>query len=83
MGYQIEPRKVAGVVVEANAALSNKDFNQGEVVLGLAELIGRLIVETAENSIQMKELVAVVEKHLEQTIRIGSQAVGKSLIQRV
>ena len=83
MAYNIEPRKVAGVVVEANAALNNKGFNQGEVVLGLAELIGRIIVESSETSLQMKDMVAVVEDHLERTIRVGSQAMGKSLIQRV
>lgn len=80
MGYQIEPRKVAGVVIEANAALVNKDFNQGEVILGLAELIGRIIVESCDNSLQAKDLVKVVEEHLAKTIFIGSQATGKSRI---
>ena len=80
MGYQIEARKVAGVVIEANAALVGKDFNQGEVVLGLAELIGRIIVETCDSHIQAQELVKVVEEHLAKTIYIGSQATGKSRI---
>lgn len=80
MGYEIEARKVAGVVIEANAALVNKDFNQGEVILGLAELIGRIIVETCETSIQAGELVKVVEEHLAKTIHIGSHATGKSRI---
>ena len=80
MGYQIDPRKVAGVVIEANAALVNKNFNQGEVILGLSELIGRIIVETADTSIQAGEMVKVVENHLAKTIHIGSQARGKSSI---
>jgi hypothetical protein len=83
MSYQIEPRKVAGVIIEANQALNGKGFNHGEVVLGLSELIGRIIVEAADNSIQAQELVKVVETHLAKTIQIGSQAMEKSLIERV
>lgn len=83
MGYQIEPRKVAGVVLEANGALQGKEFNQGEVILGLAELIGRIIVEAAETHIQAQEMVKVVEEHMAKTIMIGSHARGKSIIERV
>jgi len=83
MAYQIEPRRVAGVISEANEALNGKGFNHGEVVLGLAELIGRVIVEVSENSIQTQELVKVVETHLAKTIQIGSQNQEKSLIERV
>lgn len=83
MGYQIEQNKVAGVVMEANAALAGKNFNQGEVILGLAELIGRIIVECADTHVQSAEMVKVVEQHLAKTIAIGSQAQQKSLIERV
>lgn len=80
MSYQIDARKVAGVVIEANSALTDKNFNQGEVILGLAELIGRVIVESADTSIQAGEMVKVVMAHLDKTITVGSQAKGKSII---
>lgn len=83
MAYQIEPRKVAGVVIEANQAITGKGFNHGEVILGLGELIGRVIVEVSESEIQAQELVKVVQTHIDQTIKIGSQATEKSLIERV
>jgi hypothetical protein len=83
MAYEIEARKVAGVIIEANQALNGKGFNHGEVILGLAELIGRIIVECSETSLQTQELVKVVETHLAKTIQIGSQATQKSLIQGV
>lgn len=82
MAYEIEQRKVAGVVVEANRALAGKDFNHGEIVLGLAELLGRVIVEAAENHIQTKELLDVVQDHIVKTIQVGNAATGKSLIER-
>lgn len=80
MSYQIEPRKVAGVVVEANKALNGQGFNTGEVLLGLSELLGRIIVESADNHMQMREMVKVVETHLDKTITIGAQATQKSSI---
>ena len=83
MSYQIEPRKVAGVVVECNSALTNKGFNHGEVLVGLAELIGRTIVEISKTSIQADELLQVVDEHIKRTIAVGSQAQEKSLIERV
>ena len=83
MSYKIEPRKVAGVVIEANNAISGKDFNSGEVLLGLTELIGRTIVATAETHIQMKDMEKVVHSHLNQAITIGSGATGKRLIESI
>ena len=49
MHAQIEARKVAGVVIEASRILGDKGFNRGEMILGLSELIGRLIVDTAQD----------------------------------
>jgi len=80
MSYQIEQKKVIGVVTECNFALDGKGFNHGEVILGLAELMGRIIVETSETSIQAKDLAKVAVDHLNNTIKIGAQATGKSNI---
>lgn len=82
MSYPIEARKVAGVVREANAALANKGFNAGEILIGLAELVGRVIVESGSTSIQMDEMKSVVVSHLDRTIRIGAHATEKSIIAR-
>lgn len=80
MSYQIDQRKVAGVVVETNRALSGKEFNHGEVIIGLAELIGRIIVEAAETGIQAKELAQVAANHIGLTIKVGAEATEKRII---
>jgi hypothetical protein len=80
MSYQIDQRKVAGVVIEANRALNGKDFNHGEVVLGLSELVGRVIVEATQNPIQAKELMKVAAAHINTTVVIGAQAREKPQI---
>lgn len=80
MSYPIDPRKVAGVVVECNAALQGKPFNHGEVMVGISELLGRVIVEAGAHHIQHDELKKVAVDHLERTIRIGAYATEKSNI---
>lgn len=82
MSYKIEPRKVAGVVREASAAIEGKGFNHGEVLVGLAELLGRVIVEVGTHHIQMDDMKKVVIDHLERTIRIGAHATEKSIVAR-
>lgn len=80
MSYQIDQRKVAGVVIEANNAISGKGFNHGEVVLGLAELLGRTIVAAVGDSIQAQELLKVAVNHVGTTIKIGAEAQDKRII---
>jgi hypothetical protein len=73
MAYHIDTRKVAGVVAECNETLKQHDFNHGEVIVGLAELIGRVIVHTATNHIAMKDMVAIVMEHLDRTVTVGEK----------
>ena len=69
MSYEIDQRKVIGVLLEANGAIADKGFNHGEVVLGLAELSGRTIVEVAETSLQSGEF-----------LKVGAEAQEKRII---
>lgn len=79
MQVQLEARKVAGVVVEASRILADKGFNRGEIILGLSELIGRIIVDTARTDIQAKELSDVCKGHIDRAIEIGIQATNKQM----
>jgi hypothetical protein len=80
MTYHIDKNKVAGVIVETNTALAGRGFNDGEVIIGLGELIGRIIVETAKGPIQCKEMVTVVVEHLDRTIKAGAEARERRII---
>lgn len=73
MNIQIEQRKVAGVVIEASKVLADKGFNRGEIILGLSELVGRLIVDSVQDTIQAEELMKIVGGHISKTIDIGIQ----------
>lgn len=74
MNVQIEQRKVAGVATEASRILADKGFNRGEIILGLSELIGRVIVDSVQDTLQAEELMKIVGGHISKTIDIGIQA---------
>lgn len=76
MSYNIEPRRVAGVINECQFALSGKHFNHGEVIVGLSELIGRTIVQSAETPIQGGDAARVVIEHLNRTLHAGFTSKG-------
>lgn len=76
----IEPRKVMGVITECNRVLNGQGFNQGEVLVGLSELIGRVIVETAQGPTQTAAMKELCHQHIEDTIRIGMDAKGQRII---
>lgn len=76
---KIEPRKVAGVVVEASRILADKGFSRGEIILGLSELLGRIIVDSAQTDRQAKELVGVSAGHIDRTVQIGVEATQKRI----
>lgn len=74
MNVQIEQRKVAGVAIEASRILADKGFNRGEIILGLSELLGRVIVDSVQDTLQAEELMKIVGGHISKTIDIGIQA---------
>jgi hypothetical protein len=86
MNVQIEQRKVAGVAIEVSRILADKGFNRGEILLGLSELVGRVIVDSAQDTIQAEELIKIVGGHIAKAVDIGIQASKgsqSSIIQRV
>lgn len=82
MELNVDQQKVAGVVKELNQVIGGKGFNRLELILGLAEMTGRVVVDTAETPIQARELAGVAFGHLSQTITVGLGN-QKSLIERI
>lgn len=76
MSYEIQPNKVAGVVRECELAIGNGIFNTGEIIVGLTELIGRVIVKACNTPVSMGQAAETVSKHLTQTLYHGAIAKG-------
>jgi hypothetical protein len=74
MQQQIDPRKVAGVVATVLPLVGSGDFTYADIIIGLGEVLGRLIVNSAGNAIHAQQLIEVVEKHMVNTVKIGFAA---------
>lgn len=83
MEVKITPRNVMAVVIEVNTMLQAKSrdlsLNQAEVMLGLQELVGRVIVEMSINQVGADKLIDHAQKHLVDTVRIGMSLKGYPL----
>lgn len=74
MEVSIDKRKIAGVVKLAGEAVSNKGFAAPEVLFGLAELIGRALVDqTGGTVIQKLDVLRHLVEHADRTVRVGCQ----------
>jgi hypothetical protein len=72
-----------GVILEVDRMLKqgNFPFNTVEVMLGLQELVGRIIVDMAMTPVSASELVTHTKQHLDNTVRIGMETKGLSVLQ--
>jgi hypothetical protein len=77
--YKVDARKVAGVIREANTALVGKGFGTPEVVLGLSELLGRIVVEASDNTLIAKDYMKIIEQHVSLTINTLVRAKQKNI----
>jgi hypothetical protein len=82
MAIAIDKRKVRGVVLACNELLKANEFGYGDAIIGLSELIGRIIVDKSGTSIQAEELRQVVIDHITATINAGAEAAGKVVVAR-
>lgn len=80
MRYDVNPKHVMGTIVEVDRVLQGKGFNQVEVMLGLQELVGRLIVEMAKTPVGADEFSTLCKEHLDSTLRVGLQAKSEPII---
>lgn len=76
--FAVEKRKLEGVQDITARALNDQGFSSVDIMLGLGEFIGRMIVMEGTTPIQMMDLLEVVNTHMVNTTRIGAEARGFS-----
>lgn len=76
MAYKINEFMVRNAVVEIRSALSGKNFNHGEVLIALAETIGRHIVEVSKTPIDGTDAAKAVVDHMTLTMKVGYEQKG-------
>lgn len=76
MQFDINRHKVNKAVDIILKELSQAEFNQGEVLIASAEVIGRIVVSLCDNPVQLRECAEVVQNHFLGTITAGAMAKG-------
>lgn len=76
MSYEISPNRVKGVMTECDKLIGTGIFNTGEIILGLTELLGRVIVKSCNTPISMGQAKDIVMQHLNSTLHQGALAKG-------
>jgi hypothetical protein len=77
MEVKLDSDKVRGVQIVAGQALNDRGFATPEVLFGLAELMGRTLVnQTGGSVIEKLEVLKSLTAHAERTIRMGWIANG-------
>ena len=81
MEIKITQRNVMAVIIEVDKMLKEKKFpfNTVEVMLGLQELVGRIIVDMAPTQITADQLIEHSKSHLVDTVRIGMAQKGQPI----
>lgn len=78
--FNVNPGNVKWVVAKvSNALQQGEQFTFGEVLLGLTEVLGRMIVEVAETPVAGLQSVEVMNNHLKNTIGAGFTAKGYNM----
>lgn len=72
MEVSLDKDKIAQVWRIAGQAVSDKGIQTPEVLFGLAELIGRILVEhTGGTIIEKTDAIKPLVEHIERTVRVG------------
>lgn len=76
MAYEVTPGNVTWVCENVLKSIRDGQFNHGEVILGVAEALGRIIITSAGTPIQGASAMQVVVDHLNASLAAGYTARG-------
>lgn len=76
MSYDVNPGNVQWVTHRVGQALDGGQFNIAEVMMGLAEVMGRAIVSVSETPVQGVQCAKIMEDHLKRTLVAGFTSKG-------
>lgn len=76
MSYDVSPGNVEWVASTVMRAIGDGRFNSGEVIMGVAEALGRIIVNLSDTPVQGISCAQVMEEHIKRTLFAGFTAKG-------
>lgn len=76
MAYEVTPGNVTWVCENVIKALKDGQFNHGEVLLGVTEALGRIVISAADTPVQAASALQCIIDHLRTTLTAGYSAKG-------
>lgn len=79
MSVEMDQHRIRGVQERVANVLSTKEFSPAEVIFGLSEFVGRMIVGYVDGTwLTKKEVADAAAKHIALTVKIGVERGGQS-----
>ncbi len=79
MAYEVTPGNVTWVCENVLKSINDGQFNHGEVILGITEALGRVVIASAATPVQGATALQACVDHLRTTLSAGYSARGYSL----
>lgn len=74
--FDINDGNVTWIVKRLNDAMGNGQFSAAEVMLGVAEFAGRIVVAMADTPVQGFQCAQIMTNHIGETVKAGYAAKG-------
>ncbi len=79
MAYEVTPGNVTWVCENVLKSIHDGQFNHGEVILGITEALGRVVIMAADTPVQGASALQACVDHLRTTLAAGYSAQGYSM----
>lgn len=79
MNFDVNKGNVEWVTRSVLESVNGGRFNLGEVLLGLADAMGRTIVGVSDNPVTAMSVMGVIIKHTAESVRAGMTAKGYNM----
>ncbi len=76
MAYEVTPGNVTWVCENVLKSIHDGQFNHGEVILGVTEALGRIVISAAHTPVQGATALQACIDHLRTVLAAGYQAAG-------
>lgn len=74
--FNVNEGNVQWVVRNVTQSLGDGRFSLGEILLGLTESLGRVVVSSCPTPVQGMQMVDVIQDHLRTTLKAGYSSKG-------
>ena len=80
MAYDVNPGNIEWVCANVLKSINDGQFSHGEVMLGITQALGRVVINAADTPVQGSSAMQVIVDHLNETLKAGYIAKGYNMV---